>query len=122
MRIAAEAGVSGFVINARTDCVLLGGTIEEAVRRGKKYLEAGACTVFVWGGKRGLRDEEVQTLVRELDGRVSVIYRKTVEGALSVRQIKDLGVARISMGPGLWREAMAAVDKELGRILEEYHI
>lgn len=120
--VAAGLGVPDFVINARTDCVLLGGTVEEAVERGKKYLAAGACTVFAWGGmKRGLRDAEVKTLVEGLDGRVNVIWRKSVLNALSVKEIAGLGVARISMGPGLWREGNAAVGREMTRILDEYH-
>jgi len=119
---AARLGVPDFVVNARSDAVLLGGTVEDAIERGKKYLDAGACTVFVWGGlKRGLRDEEVKKLVEGLDGKVNVIWRKSVPNALSITEIKELGVARISMGPGLWREGMAAVEKEMGRLLGEYY-
>jgi 2-methylisocitrate lyase-like PEP mutase family enzyme len=119
---ARKIGVEGFVVNARTDCVLLGGTIEEAIERGKKYLEADATTIFVWGGmERGLRDGEVKKLVDGLQGKVNVIYRKTVKDALSVKEIADLGVSRVSMGPGLWREAMNSTGREMGRILESYH-
>jgi 2-methylisocitrate lyase-like PEP mutase family enzyme len=118
MEVAARKGVANFVINARTDCVLLGKTIEEAIQRGRKYLDAGATTVFVWGGmKRGLRDDEVTKLVKGLEGKVNVSYRKDMKDALSVKQIADLGVARISMGSGLWREGMRAVEKELRGIL-----
>ncbi|TAQ88227.1 hypothetical protein B7494_g3460 [Chlorociboria aeruginascens] len=61
LQIAAKKGVPDFVINARTDAIVLGGTIEDAIERGKKYLEARATTVFVWGGSaRGLRDVEVE--------------------------------------------------------------
>jgi len=119
---ASKIGVDGFVVNARADCVMLGGTIEEAVTRGKKYLEAGATSVFVWGGmKRGLRDAEVRELVEGLDGKVSVIYRKSRDGALSTRAIGDLGVARISMGPDLWREAMTCAEREMTRVVEAHH-
>lgn len=121
LEAAAGKGVSDFVVNARTDCVLLGGTIDEAIERGKAYLAAGATTVFVWGGmKRGLRDDEVSQLVKGLGGRVNVIYRKSMKDALSVKQIANLGVARISMGPGLWRESMRVVEEELGSILDSY--
>ncbi|RFU25820.1 hypothetical protein B7463_g10524, partial [Scytalidium lignicola] len=118
--IAKEMGVPDFVINARTDCVLHGGTIEEAVSRGRRFLSAGAKNVFVWGGSErgGLKGAEVEELVDGLDGKLNVIYRKSVEGALSINQIAKLGVARISMGPGLWREGIAAVEKEMNRVLE----
>lgn len=99
---AKSLGVEGLVVNARTDCVKLGGSIDEAIERGKVFLEAGSTTVFVWGGARGLRDEEVRQLVKGLDGRVAVIHKRT-EGFLSVSEIKELGVARMSMGPGLVR-------------------
>lgn len=118
---ARKMGVDGFVVNARVDCVTLGGTVEEAIERGKKYLEAGATTVFIWGGmKRGLRDWEVKKLAEGLNGRVNVIYRKSIEGALTTREIADLGVARISLGQGLWREAMASADEELRRIIDSH--
>ena len=117
LRVAASLGVPDFVINARSDVVKLGGTVTEAVKRGKLYLEAGAATVFVWGGERGLRDAEVRELVEGLQGRVNVIYRKSVKDALSVKDLCEIGVARISMGPGLWREGMAAIRKEMEAVL-----
>jgi len=121
MSVAISKGVPDFVVNGRTDCVLLGSTVEEAINRGKQYLAAGACTVFVWGGlARGLRDEEVRKLVRGLDGRVNVICRKGMagDGMLGVKEIADLGIARISMGPFLWRIGMAAVENEMAKLLE----
>lgn len=121
LEVAKNLEVPDFVINARTDVVKLGGTVDEAVERGKKYLAAGATTVFVWGGvERGLRDAEVKQLVDGLDGRVNVIYRLSMKDALSVRDLGEIGVARISMGPGLWREGMAAMERVMGRVLEGY--
>jgi len=120
--VAKAKGVPDFVVNGRTDCVLLGGTVADAVRRGKRYLAAGACTVFIWGGlARGLRDEEVRELVEGLDGRVNVICRKSMnsEGMLGIEEITKLGVARISMGPMLWRVGLTAVEKEMENLLEE---
>jgi 2-methylisocitrate lyase-like PEP mutase family enzyme len=119
LEVAGSLGVPDFVINARTDCIKLGGTVEDAIERGKKYLAAGATTVFIWGGlERGLRDAEVKRLVEGLEGRVNVIFRKSIKDPLSIRELGEIGVARISMGPGLWREGMAAIERELGRILE----
>lgn len=120
LTVARQHGLHDFVVNARTDCVLLGHNVEEAVERGKKYLAAGATTIFVWGGmKRGLRDSEVKQLVQGLGGMVNVIYRKSMDNALTPKEIAQLGVARISLGPGLWREGMAAVQNEMSRILGE---
>jgi 2-methylisocitrate lyase-like PEP mutase family enzyme len=119
LEVAASLGVPDFVVNARTDCVKLGGTVEEAIERGTKYLAAGATTVFVWGGvERGLRDAEVKQIVEGLEGKVNVIFRKSTRDALSIKELGEIGVARISMGPLLWREGMVAMKTEMDRILE----
>ncbi|PSK34550.1 Choline transport protein [Elsinoe australis] len=106
---AEEAGVPDFCINARTDALSYGLTIEDVVERGKAYLAAGAVTAFVWGGSggRGLSSDEVKTLVKELDGRVAV-KMNFGPGFLTAKELADLGVARISVGPGLYHKAMAA--------------
>lgn len=87
--------------------------------RGKQYLEAGATTVFVWGGsKRGVSKGEVENLVKSFHGRLNVILKRTADG-LSVKQLADMGVARISIGPALQFAAMGAVKKEAEAILSE---
>ncbi|KAF7513370.1 hypothetical protein GJ744_009791 [Endocarpon pusillum] len=115
---AGEGGVPGFVVNARTDVLLAGGTVDQAIERGRAYLGAGATTVFVWGGPKrgGMRREEVTEIVRALDGRVSVKL-KLGEQDLTVRELAEIGVARISCGPELWRKAMTAFEQEMNAIL-----
>ncbi|KAJ5438462.1 uncharacterized protein N7458_009460 [Penicillium daleae] len=50
---AREAGCPDFALNARTDVLFQEGkTLADAIERGKAFLVAGACTVFVWGGTR----------------------------------------------------------------------
>ncbi|KAF9170837.1 hypothetical protein BGX21_002413 [Mortierella sp. AD011] len=109
LEAAKEAGVPEFAINARTDALAFGGTIDEAIERGKAYLAAGANTVFVWGGPsgRGVSREEVKKLVEAFEGRLNVSLRFG-EGYLTVPELKEIGVARISVGPGLFRVAMNA--------------
>ncbi|ROT39029.1 Phosphoenolpyruvate/pyruvate domain-containing protein [Sodiomyces alkalinus F11] len=126
LRAAGEAGCAEFVVNARCDVFRLEApvpgpddetTLREAVRRGKAYLEAGATTVFFWGGAgRGLRTSEVERLVRELDGRVAVKLGGG-SGALTTEELGELGVARISVGPSLFLVAMKAVRDAAGAIL-----
>ncbi|TCD67627.1 hypothetical protein EIP91_012192 [Steccherinum ochraceum] len=103
---AKEAGEPDFVLNARSDIFMMkepnfkGDLLEEAIKRGKAYLAAGATTVFYWGA--GLTVDKVKTLVKELDGKVSVMLSGW-EGKLTPRQIgSELGVARVSVGPKLW--------------------
>jgi 2-methylisocitrate lyase-like PEP mutase family enzyme len=123
MQAARDAGVPDFVINARTDVLLKhdganGGSIEDAIERGKAYLEAGACTVFVWGGsaRGGVSKEEIQRLVEAFDGRLNV-KMNLQEGYLTPREIKEIGVARISLGPELYRAAMTAFKEKADAVL-----
>lgn len=111
---AKEAGVPDFCVNARTDTILYGGSVEDAIKRGKAFLEAGALTVYVWGGPtgRGLRDAEVKQLVEGLGGMLNVKMNLR-PGMLNAKEIGALGVARISIGPELYQKAMMAVREAL---------
>jgi len=125
-KTAEAAGVKDFVINARTGMLKLDPApngwsqkmvLDESVRRGKAYLEAGATCVFVWGGsQKGVSRAEVEVLMTELDGRLAVKLADD-ENGLSVKELAAIGVCRISVGPSLRREAMNAVKKGAGRIL-----
>lgn len=124
LKAASDAGCPDFALNARCDIFVLAQDpslddetrMKEAIKRGKAYLGAGATTIFFWGSSRGLRDEEVRTLVKELDGKVAVktAHRST---GLSTGEIAELGVARISFGPSLFLIAMEAAKKAASTIL-----
>jgi 2-methylisocitrate lyase-like PEP mutase family enzyme len=118
LAVARELGVPRFVVNARTDVLVTGGTVEEAIERGRAYLDAGATTVFVWGGSKrgGMTGEEVTKMARALEGRVSVKLCLG-EQYLTVKDLAEIGVARISCGPELWWKAMKAFEQEMDSIL-----
>ncbi|KAH8901223.1 Phosphoenolpyruvate/pyruvate domain-containing protein [Thozetella sp. PMI_491] len=109
LEVARNRDVPDFVVNARSDVLVRGGALEEVLARGKKYLEAGATTVFVWGGGRGVSTAEVEQLVKAFDGRLNVLLK---QGGLTVRELADIGVARISVGPRLQSAGLAAYKKE----------
>jgi 2-methylisocitrate lyase-like PEP mutase family enzyme len=91
-----------------------GGTMEDVVARGKRYLEAGARCVFVWGvGKYEIKEEEVRGLVKELDGKVSI-----QPGVIGMAAAKKTGVARISTGPMLWRKGLEVMKDEAVKLME----
>jgi 2-methylisocitrate lyase-like PEP mutase family enzyme len=116
LKAAAELGVPDFVVNARTDILVHGGSLDEVLERGKAYLAAGATTVFVWGSSaRGVRDEEVKKLVEAFDGRLAVILKKD---GLTAKQLKEMGIARASIGPRLMLFAEEAIKQEAVKILE----
>ncbi len=107
---AAEAEGVAFQLNARTDAIVRGGdrpieqSIEDAIARGKAFLDAGAALVFVPGA---LTREVVEPLVAGLGaGKLSVIG---LPGALTAAEYQELGVARISYGPLTQRVALRAL-------------
>jgi 2-methylisocitrate lyase-like PEP mutase family enzyme len=106
---AAEAEGVRFVLNARTDALLMRGdrplddAVADVIERGRAYLDAGAACVFV----PGLIDEDLAARLVEGIGehRVSVIGRP---GSLSPKRYEELGLARISYGPWPQRVALTA--------------
>ncbi|KAF3003534.1 hypothetical protein E8E13_005660 [Curvularia kusanoi] len=121
VRVASELGVPDFVVNARTDALYMGHGVDEAVARGKSYLAAGAFNVFIWGGpsRTGWGRDEVRSAALALDGRLNVILIHGREGGLTVKEIAELGVARISVGPALMRWSVEALKGEASRIGSE---
>ena len=93
------------VVNARCDVLIHAGGTDEVVSGGKRYLEAGATTVFVWAVGRGISTGGVKHLVKVFDGRLSVLLK---QDGLSFQQLAHIGVARISLGPRLMSAGLAA--------------
>ena len=113
MASAVDAGTDEgvpFVLNARTDAYLLAGdrdpetVFHDAVERGRAFLDAGAACVFV----PGVRDAD--TIGRLVDGigdrKVSVLAGP---GSPPLETLRELGVARVSYGPGPHRAALATL-------------
>lgn len=106
-----DAGVD-FVLNARTDVFLRASRdadrdelVQEAVRRGRGFLAAGAPVVFVPGA---VGRDEIAALVDGLGpNRLSVISVPGVSPP--VRELQALGVARVSTGPFTQRVALTAL-------------
>jgi 2-methylisocitrate lyase-like PEP mutase family enzyme len=106
MRAGRDAGIE-FVLNARTDAFLRGAEhpVDESIRRGLAYLQAGAPVVFVPGA---VKREHIEALVEGLGpNKLTVI---AVPGAsLSTSELQALGVARVSTGPFTQRVALTAL-------------
>jgi 2-methylisocitrate lyase-like PEP mutase family enzyme len=106
-----DAGID-FVLNARTDVFARaprgadrGPLVEEAIRRGQAFLAAGAPVVFVPGAI--IRDEIVALVDALGPQRLSVIA--VPKHSLPVRELQELGVARVSTGPFTQRVALTAL-------------
>jgi 2-methylisocitrate lyase-like PEP mutase family enzyme len=117
LAVAEKRGVPDFVVNARTDVLLKGGLIDEAVERGKAYLAAGATTVFVLGGSvRVITKSDIEQLARAFDGKLNFGLR-IGPGNITVKELADIGVARLSIGPQLQLIAMKAITDEAEKLL-----
>lgn len=104
-RAAGDAAGIHFVINARTDEFLKGGqSVDEAIDRGRAYLDAGADCVFV---PAALDPADIAALGEAFDGRLSIIAHPK---APPLADLPGLGVARISTGPGTGGVAIRAID------------
>ncbi len=118
IRAAREAAGGDLVINARTDPYLLKvgppeTRFDEAVRRACIYREAGADCIFV----PGVTDAEaIAALVRAIGGPVNVLG---VPGAPSIQELGQLGVARVSLGAGVAKAALAATRQVAREVLEK---
>ncbi|GAB1400273.1 isocitrate lyase/PEP mutase family protein [Aminivibrio sp.] len=89
-----------FVINARTDAIAVGG-IEEAIRRGNAYAEAGADLIFVEAPRSV---EQIDRAVREIKAPVSINLMDAVTGGktplIPIDTLRKLGVGRVSIPVG----------------------
>ena len=89
-----------FVINARTDAIAVGG-IEEAIRRGNAYAEAGADLIFVEAPRSV---EQIDRAVREIKAPVSINLMDAVTGGktplIPIDTLRELGVGRVSIPVG----------------------
>jgi 2-methylisocitrate lyase-like PEP mutase family enzyme len=104
-RIAAVRKTGPVVINARTDLYLLqigdpATRFDRACERLKAYRDAGADCLFI----PGIVAEDL--IARFVDALQFPINILAVSGTPPVARLKELGVARISVGSGMMRSAM----------------
>jgi 2-methylisocitrate lyase-like PEP mutase family enzyme len=102
---AARALPFPFTLTARAENYLLGRPdLKDTIERLQAYQDAGADVLYAPGLKS--RDE-IATVVRSVDRPVNVIMG--LQGAqLSLAELSDLGVKRVSVGSALSRAALGA--------------
>ena len=130
-RISAIRSLSdslGFhlVINARTDSFYVTSgsqqeKLSESIKRGNKYREAGADCIFV----QPVSDKEtISTLVKQINAPINILANPTNPGTgtgipLSITELQDLGVARVSFGSSLMKATMALIKKVADELSEK---
>jgi 2-methylisocitrate lyase-like PEP mutase family enzyme len=106
-RTAADASDIAFTLTGRAECYLVDHPepFAESVRRANLYRTAGADCLYV----PGVRDAgAIAALVREIDGPLNVVVGLAGE-PLSLAQLQDLGVRRVSIGGSLARATFATI-------------
>jgi 2-methylisocitrate lyase-like PEP mutase family enzyme len=101
--VAVEAAPAGFVITARAEDLLHGGTLDEAVTRLQMYQESGAHVLFAPGLRKA---EDIRRVVSAVDRPVNVLV---VPGCPPVAELAEIGAARISVGGSFAFTAYAAL-------------
>jgi len=127
-RISAIRALSyslGFhlIINARTDSFYVSSDspqekLSESIKRGNKYREAGADCIFVqpvW------EKEMISTLVKEINAPLNILANPTIGAGFtpSIRELQDLGVARVSLGSSLMKATLALIKKVADELSEK---
>ena len=111
-KIATEREIFLF-INARTDVYLKAKAdasaaekLGETLTRGKAYIAAGGDCFFPVMIKE---KQDIETLVTELGAPVNII---AVPGVPDLKTVKEIGVARVSLGPGFLKTAILAMQQQ----------
>ncbi len=119
IRGMAEAEGIHLVINARTDVYLIPGEgpatrLRHAITRGNAYKEAGADCIFI--PDIGDHDKDIiAQLVREIDAPINILAGATT---LSIAELEEIGVARVSLGPRPMRATLTLLRKIARELLE----
>ena len=94
-----------FTLTARAENYLVGRTdLNDTIRRLQAYQEAGADVLYAPGLKS---KEEIASLVQSVDRPINVVMG--LQGVqLSVAELSEIGVKRISVGSALSRAALGA--------------
>lgn len=106
-RGAIDAAGGAFVLNARTDALLMRrpDALAEAIRRSNLFLKAGADCVFTPGP---VDIATVRTLANEIGGPLNVVVGLTGADG-NARVLIAAGAKRISVGGSIARSALALV-------------
>lgn len=111
---ASRAGVD-IVVNARTDGFLRtageDGVVDEAVRRARLYLDAGADCAYPIGATE---EADIAALVAGIGGPVNVWLRA---GSPPMSRLRSLGAARVSAAAGLFRAGLRAAEETATALL-----
>jgi len=116
-RAAIDESQSGVLLTARAECFLVGHAEprKESIRRLQAYAEAGADVLYAPGPKTR---EDIQAIIQAVSPKpVNVLMSAHV--GLSVSDLAEIGVRRISVGSSLARAAWGGFIRAAKQIAEQ---
>jgi len=120
IREVADAKDIPLFINARTDVVFHSALFEseearldEIINRGQAYKDAGADCFYPIAIKK---KEQIQKLIAELDFPINIL---TIPGIPPLKELEEMGVARVSLGPSFLKLALKTM-KDTALKLKNY--
>ena len=117
-KVEAARNAAGVLVIARTEALIAGLGVEEALARASAYAEAGAHAVLVHSKRK--TPEEVLEFCRAWDGRVPLVLVPTSYPQLSFADVAALNkVGLVICGNHAIRAAVGAMRATFARILAE---
>lgn len=117
--IRKEIASEDLWINARIDVLYLGllekeAALDETIKRAHAYIEAGANSIFVFGG---LNDKDsIARLTSEIKAPLNLLANPQLP---SIEELQKLGVTRVSLGSGPMRATLGLL-KEISQELLQF--
>jgi len=110
-----------FIINARTDAAAIAG-IDEAIKRAKAYIDAGADMVFP---DAVLSEKDIEKFVKKVSAPVSInmglaIRQRPTTPLVSFKRLEEMGVSRVTFPRLSMSAALVGMGKAFEVILESY--
>jgi len=108
-----------FIINARTDAAAIAG-IDEAIKRAKAYIDAGADMVFP---DAVLSEKDIEKFVKKVSAPVSInmglaIRQRPTTPLVSFKCLEEMGVARVTFPRMTMSAALTGMKKALETVLK----
>lgn len=109
-----------FVIVARTEAFIVGLGVSEAIKRAKKYVEAGADAILVHSKREDSKD--IDAFMKEWGDAAPIIIVPTMYYQVPTSHFTDIGISTVIWANQNIRAATSAMEKISKTIYESYSI
>jgi phosphoenolpyruvate phosphomutase len=106
-----------FVVVARTEALICGRSVDEALERGERYVDAGADALLVHSKRPD--PSEITSFLRHWEGRAPVVVVPTTYHGWTAGEASAAGAAMVIYANHALRAAVRAIAETLRRIWED---